>query len=400
MQLTDAPSPLLILNTLAIALSVLVGSQLTGCGKDATVHDNFSQRPGFAHFYKNNPRSTDIPSTDFQRMLRQYRPRLWLDKTAEGPIDFYDDYIAAGELRDIDGNLISNAVNPQLLNQFRDDPTVTFEHMPSNRPTRAIAYGRIDQDQIEGIGDITVLTWHFVFRHSGIPAGIPWFKKWVLDLVGSTHDWHQLDNYTAASLVLDSKRRPLALLLQQHNYERSYLFGCDIDWPKDNRFAIASAIGSNELYPYRSGRQRMRSVPFMSKKGVNYLITGEKKPLMSADDVTHTQRELDYQLAWLPPSDAFYSFAGYLGARRRLPGREGPPGADFNTLAAFKSVSTQVVAFNWRENDHEFIDWISPLMNLAWNDGTLEIKSQPIYQSMRQRFVRRAQSCEQPQALD
>lgn len=397
-QLSRLNRPLLLnaffLISLLSSLSLLVG-----CAKDASVSDSFSQRPGFAHFYKNNPRAEVVPAARYQRMLTDYKPHLWLDDTAEGPIDFYQDYISAGELRNREGDLISDAVSPELLNRYRDDPTVTFEHTPSNRPTLARAYGRVDHDQIEGFGAVTALTWHYVFRHSGIPAGISKFKKAVLDLVGDTRDWHQLDNYTAASLILDSQNRPLALLLQQHNYQRSYLYGCDLRWPADNRPAIASAMGSNELYPYKSGERRWRSVPFMSKKGVNYLITGKDRPLMSADDITLAQREVDYTLSWLAPSDAFYSFAGYLGTKRRLPGREGPPGADYNTLAPFKAVATQVVAFNWSEGDLQFIDWVLPLIQASWNDGTLDVRAEPIYQAMRQRFIDRLKGCDKTPAL-
>ena len=68
--------------------------------------------------------------------------------------------------------------------------------------------------------------------------------------------------------------------------------------------------------------------------------------------VTDPQRELDYDLAFLPPSDAFYTFRGFLGERRRLPGRDGPPGALYNTLPAYKPLDRQLVMGYWREG-HE-----------------------------------------------
>ena len=53
------------------------------------------------------------------------------------------------------------------------------------------------------------------------------------------------------------------------------------------------------------------------------------------------------------PSDAFYTFKGFLGARRKLPGRDGPPGADFNTLPALKPLASQLLMGFWREGDRD-----------------------------------------------
>jgi len=60
----------------------------------------------------------------------------------------------------------------------------------------------------------------------------------------------------------------------------------------------------------------------------------------------------------LPPDDAFYTFRGWLGARRRLPGRTGPPGADFNTIPAFKPMGIQLMAFYWHEGQRDYVDLV------------------------------------------
>jgi len=196
--------------------------------------------------------------------------------------------------------------------------------------------------------------------------------------------------------VLNENQRPIALLLQQHNYQRSYLFGCDLEWPADDRVGIVSATGSNELYPYQRGENRQRSVPFMSEKGARYLVTGEKAPMMSADDITRPDREITYALEWLPPSDAFYSFEGFLGAKRLLPGREGPPGADFKTLPSLMRIETQIVLYNWRENDLEFLERYNEMRDQLWNNHTVDLTANPAFESLRQRFADRVASCEQP----
>ena len=70
----------------------------------------------------------------------------------------------------------------------------------------------------------------------------------------------------------------------------------------------------------------------------------------------------DYQLGFLPPDDAFYAFAGYLGERRLLPGRDGPPGADYNTLTALKPLYRQWVAGYWREGNSGDLNRLLPMM--------------------------------------
>jgi hypothetical protein len=39
-----------------------------------------------------------------------------------------------------------------------------------------------------------------------------------------------------------------------------------------------------------------------------------------------------------------------------LPGRDGPPGADYNTRPAFKSKAAQLALFYWHEEDRDFLE--------------------------------------------
>lgn len=79
------------------------------------------------------------------------------------------------------------------------------------------------------------------------------------------------------------------------------------------------------------------------------------RPAMSADDITHPERSVFYELAFLPGTDAFYTFQGFFGERRSLPGRDGPPGARYNTLPGLKPLPAQILDGYWRER-HEG-DW-------------------------------------------
>jgi hypothetical protein len=75
--------------------------------------------------------------------------------------------------------------------------------------------------------------------------------------------------------------------------------------------------------------------------------------------ITAPAQEVEPKLAFLPPSDAFYVFQGWLGERRALPGRDGPPGADYNTLPALKPKALQLAAFYWYEDDLGYLDLLA-----------------------------------------
>jgi len=339
----------------------------------APAQGNFSQQPGFAHHYAAHPRRT-TPATDDERMLLQrHRPRLWLPAGHVGPIDFYGDYIANGTLLSADGRVQPNPVERTLLNRLKNDPQAVFTHRPCSgcAQPRAVVFGRVDNAPVPmGNGSerqFTFLTYHVVFRHSGVPAGLAALQAWPMRLVADLDDWHQLDHYTAATVVLDESQRPLALMLQQHNALRTHLFGEAIDgqrvqWPADGRVPIDVAVRSNELFPHRAGRQERRAVRFVDADALAWLIGFGTKPWFASMDITDPAREVDYELDFLPPDDAFYSFAGYLGERRALPGRDGPPGADYNTWPTLKPLGLQLLSGYWREGDRGDFERLVPLL--------------------------------------
>ena len=328
---------------------------------------NFSQRPGFAEYFAANPPSENPPTRAERALLERFRPRLFLPPGHEGPIRFYADYIAHGRLIGIDGSVISAAVTRDILNRLRNNPYVVFEHEPPAGAARApqpVVLGRIDRETVTFANGgkpvtmrFTFLTYHAVFRHSGLPAGMPGWQAWLIGLVAAPDDWHQLDHYTAVTVALGPDRRPAAVTFQQHNYLRTYIVGVDLDLPADGRVAVDVAVRSNELYPHRPGRVTRRAVSMMNGGSIAYLVNGSSKPWRAADDITEGVREVDYALDFLAPADAFYTFQGYLGRVRSLPGRSGPPGADYNTVPRFKKRAAQMLAFHWRDNDPVYLDW-------------------------------------------
>ena len=326
----------------------------------AAADRNFSQRPGFAEYFAANPPADAAGPAD-RALARRHAPRFHLPAGHEGPIDFYRDYIAHGYLITGDGVRIDGPTASDL-NRYRDDVRAEFTHAPGGVEPRPVVYGTVErtglwapEEQDRPAEEFTVLTYHLAFRVSGLPAGLSLAAAIPLRLVADLDDWHQLDHYTAAFVVLAADGRPVALTLQQHNYLRTYLVGESVELGPDGRFDVDVAIRSNELYPHVPGRTVRRAVRFLDHDARAFMMGFGKRPMMSADDITDPDRTVDYELAFLPGSDAFYSFHGFLGERRRLPGRDGPPGARYNTLPELKPLSAQILDGYWREGNEG--DW-------------------------------------------
>ena len=343
-----------------ITVGCLAGLVLTGAG--CAAESNFSQRPGFKEFFAANP-PVGVAGQGDRELLRRHAPRFHLPAGHEGPIDFYRDYIAHGHLVTGAGVRIDSPT-PAELNRHRDDAGAEFVHVPDEEASRSVpvVYAGVERTDLWAPRqpgskgeEFTVAIYHLVFRVSGLPAGLSGLAEASLGLVADLDDWHQLDHYTAAFVVLDAGERPVALTLQQHNYLRTYLVGESVEIGRDGRFDIDVAIRSNELYPHVPERRLRRAVRFLTPEGAAFMMGYGARPMMSADDITDPDRPVAYELAFLSGDDAFHTFEGYLGERRLLPGRDGPPGARYNTLPQLKPLPAQILGGYWRERNEG--DW-------------------------------------------
>lgn len=229
----------------------------------------------------------------------------------------------------------------------------------SEAATHAKVVRRIDHDEIELAGTkqrFTFLTYHAVFRHLGIAAGFTGWRARLVSLFADLDDWHQLDHYTAATIVLNKSARPDALMLRQHNYHQTYTFGPDFPLPTDARVGVDIAMRYNELYPRLAQRAHHHATRFNSPQELRYLLGFGDQPRIAEVDITEGRDEVAYPLALLPRSDAFYTFKGFLGTRRRLPDRDGPPGADFNALPETKALTSQMLMGFWREGNRDDLE--------------------------------------------
>jgi hypothetical protein len=363
-----------VIERITALLLAAVLALAAGCGRGDV---NFSQEPGFAEYFAQRPPAATPAEPADQELLSRHRPRYELPPGHPGLIDFYADYVPEGHLTDGSGRRVPGPLNRGVLNSLKRDPRAVFVHEPSGRPGTPTVYGRVDRELVTFETQpaatalpFTFLTYHAVFRTSGLPAGLlPWQER-LISLVAPPDDWHQLDHFTAAMMALDGDDRPVALTLQQHNHLRTYLFGRDVQLPTDGRVVLDVAIRSNELYPHTPGRTAHRMVATPGATSLRYLISGERRALISADDITESGTPVEYRLQFLPPDDAFYTFQGFLGERRRLPGRSGPPGADYNTGPALKPRSRQMLAGYWREGDTGDLERLDAV--LARDGGLVE----------------------------
>lgn len=355
-------SPNRRVRTTGVLLTVVL--VLTACGSTDAL--NFSQAPGFDAWRAAYPPSAAVPGPAARALLQRYRPRFFLAAESTAPIAFYRDYVTHGRLLGADDQILAEHVDRAALNRVKHRPRVVFAHRPTPATGAPVVFGRVDHDRLPGRPNgrrFIFLTYNLVFPVSGLPIGMPWWLEWLARLGGDPADWHQLDHYTAVTIALaphiTGPPVPVAATIQQHNYLRTYLLGESgapgvLKLPADNRLRVDIAVRSNELYPHAPGRRRHRAVDFLDPETARYLIAGVDPPWLRADDVTDPVRQVDYRLAFLPKTDAFYVFEGWLGGKRWLPGRDGPPGADYNTAPAFKPKATQMVVFYWHENSRAY----------------------------------------------
>ena len=362
--------------------ALLVLLALAACAPSGD-DESRSFRGQFEQWYRDNPPSTATPNAAELALLERHKPVYFLGPEARPPVDFYDHYIANGTLYDGDGKALATSPDRATLNRHARDPDVVFVNDGPRGPYAPPAvYGRVDRDVAalpHSDMPLVFLTYTLVFETSGVLTGLPAWQELAVAAVADPTDWHQLDHYVNATLVLEEATgRPFALMFQHHNYQRTWrLVGPEgpgrLDLPADGRPRVDIALRSNEAYPHLGGPRRWRAVSFI-EKGARYLVTGEDAPMQSGEDVTEPARRLDdIRLIALPHADAFYTFRGSLGEARTLPGRSGPPGADYNTLAGLKRPTTQLFAGYWYDGMADYPGRISALAEAAWRGEPVDL---------------------------
>ena len=318
----------------------------------------FSQLRGFDCI--RDAQSDQLPSERERELLERHRPVLYVGQGEEGPLDFYADYVSSGTLA-VAGKEDNSSVDQAALNAVKLEPSATFSHERKSEQVSPVGYGSVHYGKADLPGleprrrDWTFLRYHFVFRSSGIAMGVEKWQARLMSIGGDLRDWHQLDHYTSVVVALDEADKPVAVVLQQHNYMHTYLVGGDSAFPHEGPFQVDAAIRSNELYPHRDKATVHRAASFISQDTSAWLVgLSDDRPSLGTYDHTSPDREVGYELKFLEPNDAFYVFVGRLGAKRRLPGRDGPPGAIYYTVPEIWEYEKSMPMFYWVDNDEEF----------------------------------------------
>jgi len=339
---------------------------LLGNAECAGKYHTFADHPGFKQYYQDRCKTPQPPPAEKDlELLQRFRPRFILPPGGSYPIDFYRDYLPYTVMRSWPGEkVVALTVNRGLLLKHRLDHGV-YLHFDTSRyrsdgmdrtwsedepvpgPGRVpVVYGRIYRDEVSfpiGDGgvekhDLTFLKYNTLFATSGLPADLSFWSRFLLGLTGfDREDWHALDNFVAAHIVLDEKEDPIAVVLAQHNHHRTYMIGKDIPRKADGRFAFDIALRSNEIYPASDASAPVNHRVIRWNLYLDYLLSGENGPFLKGSDVTWGRNAggggFDYELRALSPCDPLYTSEMLLGQPRPFLemylGRDGPPGSDY-----------------------------------------------------------------------
>ena len=217
-----------------IALSAIL--ILTSCAGN---YHTFADVPGFKEYYQDRCTAPPQPITDNDReLLERFRPRFILPPGGSFPIDFYRDYLPYTVMKSWpDKKMIAVNVNRGLLLKHRVDRGAYLEFdvakyrsdgmdlrwekgsQPPDHEREPVVYGRVYRELVSfpGIGgdveehDLIFLKYNVIFANSGLAARLSAWPRFLLGISGfDQEDWHVLDNFVAAHIVLDENESPVA----------------------------------------------------------------------------------------------------------------------------------------------------------------------------------------------
>ena len=348
------------------ALLLLIPLFISSCAGN---YHTFADFPGFKEYYKDRCETPTQPtSVEDRELLERFRPRFILPPGGSYPIDFYRDYLPYTVMRSWPGKkVIATDVTRGLLQKHRLDRGAYLyfdtgryrsegmdlrwrKELPlSDAKREPVVYGRVYREQVVfpdnrgGMEEhsLTFLKYNALFATSGLPAELSAWSRLLLALGGfDREDWHVLDNFVAAHIVLSEEKIPIALILAQHNHHRTYLIGKDIPKTADGRLALDIALRSNEIYPASDAPDAVKHRVIRWSLYLDYLLSGENGPVLKGADITWGRSagggEFDYDLRIISPCDPLYTSEMLLGQPRPFMGiylgRDGPPGSDYYNM--------------------------------------------------------------------
>jgi len=311
-------------------------------------------------------------------LLQKFRPRIFVAPEGRVPVDFYNFYLPNTVVRDETGAVIKKSPSRSFLKGIERKAGLYLDYQGPDTPCDlngcegyvAVGYGRVYRETAvfrlkSGTrqAPVTILKYNFAFTYSGIPAEVGTLKEYLLGLFIDPAKFHELDIHGAIHIILNEKKRPIVMLLAQHNYFRSYVFGKDIPLlPVDNRAGVCFALRSNEPYLCPAGTAPARRRTVGNPVNMSYVINNTNRPFLSGTDIVFGPkagaRPVPYQLKFLTRKDPLYVSWIPLGAKEKIFFvssfyRKGPPGMDMNTWPKLKKYSDIMQFWYLRDDNPE-----------------------------------------------
>lgn len=297
-----------------------------------------------------------------RRLLERFKPKIIVSPEGLLPVDFYGFYLPRTVVRDLERGreVVKRAPSRGFLKGIERDRRYYLDYTgplfpcekPACRDYVATGYGRVLRETarfrtLKGIKEfpIIVLKYNFAFPFSGAPAELGFLKESFLRLFADPVRFHELDIHGSVQVILDKEKKPIILLLAEHNYFRSYVIGKDVPLPGDGRIPVCFAERSNEPYLCPAGAEPELHRTVGNPMYMSYVIGGGPAPITSGLDRVYGLkswgRPVRYELKFLPARDPLYVSWIPLGDRKKILFfktfyRNGPPGMDLNTHPELK----------------------------------------------------------------
>ena len=313
---------------------------------------------------------------DHITLLQKFKPSFWVARGSYRPVDFYNDYLPNTVHKNSQGEIVNETVTRDILKAIERDPSAFLdfkgEHFrcEQNQCSEEVVpvYGRVFEESLKNpVNDdsfpVWVLKYSLVFSSSGLPERLSWYKEWSAFVFGNPDDWHELDIHGAIHLIVSkSSNRPLAVILAQHNYFRTYVVGQDLALG-NGPLNICFASRTNEPYlcPESSDPALFGTVGSLENFALVY--SNEEEALWDGGmDVVYGEAggafEIPTRVQTLPAKDPLYVSWISMGEKRKFLGFNnyfisGPPGMDLNSFRGLKKYTDLAMFWYFDPSDRQ-----------------------------------------------
>ncbi len=333
-----------------------------------------------------------------RHLLERFKPVIYIAPDSYRPMSFYRDYLPNCDVRSVktDSDIQTGRADRQLLMeiQFAGDNYLDYQLSPeqalalTEKDVHPTIYGRVYTDTLsDGNGSVSLifLKYSLVYPHSGLPAKIGFLKRMGSSIIGHRKGWHELDIHGAIHIVLHGEtKKPIGLILAQHNHHRVLLAGKDFIWPENDRVSISVAQYSNEPYLLPSGAPHRLAPVSGNPMNLEFLFGVSKRvPFNGGFDKIFTLEggaiNIDTALEFLSLDDPLYRASIPLGDRRKIFGlwdtwyMRGPPGIDFYTFPELKNLADLMAFWFIDPSDKTFFKLVKKQIKSFYDYNVLPV---------------------------